>query len=338
MRRCIYCLCEKPAGEFNQEHAFPRALGCFDNHPTLNCVCQACNKLLGDELVAPFMRETVEGLMRYGTGHKEFTTNESSKHLSKRLNSHCFKIVFSLPPELIKMKWDFAGFNQPWHGFIKFPAQIGLWPATIGIPTFFTDSDLHSGQDLSSFVCDDANPALVYAKDIRCKNLIIDAVTKLGFKLQSMRDVNLSNLEGKMTFELNKYGARFVAYVAMNLLAYEFGTDFVLAVDFNTIRKFIRYGVGNARSFVFGDKYPILWNESRGSERIKAHQVVFDWSRETKDIIAKLSFYGTMAHRVLLSRDYSGIFRADLSRGLAFYWLTHKIAKIQPSNLILPSS
>ncbi len=340
MRQCIYCYTEKLEAEFNQEHALPQAFGSFENHPTLRCVCKACNKQLGDELVSPFMRGSVEGLMRYGVGHKSFTINETPKHLTRRLNFQHFRVIPSLPPELTKMKWEFMGFNEAWQPFIRFPVQIGLWPATMGLPTFFSDIDLQAAPDLSNFVCDNDHPALVYAEGTRNRQLLLEVVQAQNFALVTTRDVAPGpNLEGELKFWLDKTGERLVAYVVFNFLAHEMGADFVLSDDFQAVRAFVRYGHGNGKDFVSMDKRPILWNETRCWQWTRAHQLVLDWDHGTCDIIAKLTLYGTMFYRVLLSRNYRGLFRPDLRRGRAFDWEKHKIFELRAiDGLFLPPS
>lgn len=338
MLHCIYCRGEKPEGDFNQEHALPQAFGSFENNPTLHCVCTVCNKQLGDELISPFMRESIEGLMRYGVGHKSFSIDEPPEHLSQRLNSQHFKVTISLPPELTNMKWEFMGFSQVWKGFIRFPVQIGLWPKTLQLPAFFSDVDLQTNPDLTSFLCDEEHPALIYAEGRRNRDLLLGAVAALCFPVPCTRDVTPGpNLEGELTFRLDKRGARLITYVAFNYLAYELGAGFVLDENFDSVRQFIRYGDGIGKDFVDKDNHAILWDETISRKHMSAHQIVLDWDCGTHDIIARLSLYGTMFYRVHLSRGYKGLFRPDLQRGRAFDWKEHHTYELRPATgLIFP--
>ena len=57
--KCIYCLEDKQPAEFDAEHVLNQAFGTYGGDtPTLHCVCQDCNKALGDAVDLPLARGT----------------------------------------------------------------------------------------------------------------------------------------------------------------------------------------------------------------------------------------------------------------------------------------
>ena len=338
MKACIYCKQNKPSSDFNREHVVPAALGSFKNHPTFKCVCKDCNQQLGDKLVSPFLRDSVEGLMRYGVGQKKVTRDESSQHLFGRLNPKRFTVEVELPPKLTKLKWEFRGFSEPWLVSVMHPPQIGLWPKTrLELPVFFDNSDLAAKRfDPARFVCDEKNPALAVLPKEGDITLLVETVETLGLPLPFVEKVEIGEHICKVVFGLDNTGCRFLAYVAFNFLALELGADFVEPKDFDPVRAFIRYGHGDGNVFVSRREEPLLWNDNPRTRRIMLHQIALDWGRSGRDIVSVVCLYGTMFHNVLLCRNYSGLYRDDLRRGRGFDWVSGKSLEMRPATLMIP--
>jgi hypothetical protein len=70
MRTCIYCKRDNSATTFEGvEHVIPEAFGTFGSEtPTLDCVCDECNRDFGMTIDIYLARETVEGVVRYRKG------------------------------------------------------------------------------------------------------------------------------------------------------------------------------------------------------------------------------------------------------------------------------
>jgi hypothetical protein len=85
MRRCIYCLEEKPDDKFNREHVIPEGFGRFENNLVLTCVCRGCNDFFSKELDLKLGRDAVEGIDRFRFGVKK---PEEYKSLGKRSTSY----------------------------------------------------------------------------------------------------------------------------------------------------------------------------------------------------------------------------------------------------------
>jgi hypothetical protein len=67
--KCIYCLESDRVTFRGVEHVIPQAFGTFGaNTPTLDCVCDDCNKYFGQKLDQLLSRETIEGISRYARG------------------------------------------------------------------------------------------------------------------------------------------------------------------------------------------------------------------------------------------------------------------------------
>ena len=80
---CIYCK-EKVKKTKGKEHVMMRAFGKFgDDTPTLECVCDECNKFFGDTLDLIFTRNSLEGIFRYKNNIYSSEKRLQDKHYLK---------------------------------------------------------------------------------------------------------------------------------------------------------------------------------------------------------------------------------------------------------------
>lgn len=69
--RCIYCLAEKPADQFNKDHVMPRLVGTFENNFTLvGKVCTECNGAFGRALEDAWAVDSIVAYLRFASGAK----------------------------------------------------------------------------------------------------------------------------------------------------------------------------------------------------------------------------------------------------------------------------
>src|ERR1019366_4334607 len=69
--RCIYCMVEKSAADFNRDHVIPEAFGLFEGNFVLACVCTACNQFFGDTVELKLARDSIEAHDRVRVGLKD---------------------------------------------------------------------------------------------------------------------------------------------------------------------------------------------------------------------------------------------------------------------------
>jgi hypothetical protein len=97
--------------------------------------------------------------------------------------------------------------------------------------------------------------------------------------------------------------ARSIAKIAFNYLSYVSGTNFILDSAFNDIRRFIRYGEGNWRTFVKTRAEPIVVNDRIWYGSIRAHLITIDWPGREQTIVSSLSLFNETMYDIKLGVD-----------------------------------
>lgn len=67
---CIYCLTLRPLTDEGSDHVMPRAFGSFTDSPTLDCVCDRCNRYFGSTIEREMGRDSLEAALRLIHGTK----------------------------------------------------------------------------------------------------------------------------------------------------------------------------------------------------------------------------------------------------------------------------
>ena len=335
MGKCIYCLTTKSDSEFNIEHVFPRAFGTYEpNTPTLARgthppVCKMCNSFFNENFEQVLYSHSFENFLRLslegGFGNKNYRAKD---HLQRNI-----ELWLSENYGLGRQKFNIVSpAKKDAPLVIEFPPQVRFWLDT-GEDIFLTEKDLSQRNPTQIPGIDISKSEFYYPLGNKNSLLgIFDLLKGYGLTTKTQTELtpisypNLGSIEIGANFQINREIDRAVAKICFNYLAYVTANiyfDFVYREEFNTIRKFIRYGEGDRGVVQFDPPDPSKLNPSL--PETDGHLIVVE--REPPDhenIVARVSFYNCVPYKVILGRKVLGDI-SDLCEGLHLDWKNRKV-------------
>ena len=235
MPRCIYCLEEKSAEEFNREHVFPEAFGLFANNlRRLRCVCLACNQRFGDSVELGLARDSFEALLRFRYGLKD--PSKVGELGSRRLS---FTYAGSGPWEGVLLRLVLEGSNL----VVDLIPQVAFQVKASGAWKHFSEADLER-EALDDSDLDLRNVKL-FAPSVDVEARLFSKLAERGVTFEKRERLDPPGLfagglgEVDIHFQIDRGVRRCVAKIALNYLAFVGGHDFALKSDFHAVRRFV---------------------------------------------------------------------------------------------------
>ena len=313
---CIYCLENKSSDDFSKkEHVIPKLLGKFRNNLTLNskkgniAVCNKCNKDFGDTIELCLGRDAMEGYLRYihamkKPGELEFFKNG---RVSVKLAEGEFEGAY------VHYKYDRSS-NMLGVCLVN---QVGLRRKNTDKFEFFELEKLGTEQEMRAkgYVTIGKDYLKILCSHIDQLELMIGLLEKKGFKITRKSKLVFPFLKGatvvaKIISIVDKAVSRAIAKIAFNYLAYTQGVEFALDKNFNGIRKFIRYGVGDRTRYVLLDTSPIFADEIRyHTKKTLGHIVTINWNVPKTTILSRVAIFNTLMYRIIFCEFFKGLYR-----------------------------
>jgi hypothetical protein len=326
MPKCIYCLEDKTATDFNIDHVIPESFGSFENNFTLvETVCSECNQYFGDELELFLGRDTFEGMLRY-------TYEVKAPNEFKFLNNR--RLLFRLKEEglwkgaILRLKYS----EDKNKVVVDAVNQVGFQKKDTGEWEFFETEDIKSKDDLEKqgFIVGGGNILFISADKMEEME---EQLKEKGFKIDILRqEENPFRFNEKVNVEIK--GAidviifRGIGKIAFNYLAYHQGKDFALNDNFNDIRNFIRFGKYGMFNPIIAREDAILHNEKRfGIKETSGHIITLGWNDLKTTIFSQVTLFNKIIYKVILCRWFTGIYH-DVSIGHHFDAQSRKITRL----------
>jgi len=332
--RCIYCLRLLSESQFNREHVLPQHLGRFqDNLVLRRSVCRECNQSLGQQLETWLGRDSYEALLRLRFGQKPLAELDEfhGKGVAIRIpaGSEWAGALLRLiaDPETDELKVDL----RPQVG-VKRPADAEI--------RFFTDEEFQKASDEQIGREKGSTFKIVGLGQSGSEAMISMVRARIpGFRMDGSMPPLPAGADGEMTVAITAtvHGllTRSIAKIAFNYLSYISGADFVLDPAFNEIRRFIRYGEGNWRTFVSSRARPIVMNDFIWYGSIRAHLITIDWPIRGEIIESSVSLFNETMYDVILASRCSLLWR-PIRYGHAFFWGSGEIKELVSTSLFMP--
>lgn len=310
---CIYCLENKSSDDFgNKEHVIPELLGRFRNNLTLNskngdeAICNKCNDYFGKGIELCLGRDAMEGYLRYVCAFKK--PGELRFFKSRRVRVKLAEGEYE--GAYVDFKYDKSS-NKLGVDLVN---QVGLRRKNTDKLEFFELEKLGTEQEMRSqgYLTDYLK--VVYSHPDRLE-LIMGLLEKKGFEITGKSKLESPFPKGatvmaKITSIVDKTVSRAIAKIAFNYLAYTQGVTFALDENFNGIRKFIRYGVGDRSRYVLLDTSPILADEIRyGTKKTLGHIVTINWNGPKTTILSRVGIFNTLMYRIIFCEFFKGLYR-----------------------------
>lgn len=329
--RCIYCLCEVPAGGFSTEHVISRALGTFENNLTLtNLVCCPCNQFFGNNVERVFARDSFEAYDRIKLGLKPAEDI----------------------PEMLQRRLSFtAALGGEWEGIrLSLIAEAGSEAVTpvpqVGLPkrsgagwTYLTDEELADPERSLPEDFDQQGHVRVIGPTDEVRQRLIALLSDRGIPFHQRGDFPLPQPETAeiaiyVNMKIDPVVKRCIAKYAFNYMAYVTGRDFALLPAFNATRTYIRHGTSPGYQIVAADDTPILATDSRTARQTDGHLVTLNWTTDKRHVVGQLSLFNRVRYRVSLARNFSGLWR-PIRSGHHFDLETRQISPLIATSLFV---
>lgn len=235
---CIYCVSTTcPKGV---EHVVPEAIGLFEQNWTLECVCDACDKYFGETTDLALGRDSAEGLLRVTTGVRPAATIESFRNRT---------VTFSLesPGPLegahVRMRADGDHIVPTPTAQVGFRSNGGDWEYVLERDLTEERVAQFSGPHVELKILGiEANGELVRLTE-KLRGLGIEFTEQYRLMNQPMSPEG-GPFSVVHMFNIADVHRRAAAKVCFNYLAKVMGAVFARRLEFDVIRRFIRYGEG----------------------------------------------------------------------------------------------
>lgn len=325
---CIYCKKDRlPSFYKKREHVIPQAFGRFspDNFVLKNCVCDECNQHFGDKIELFLGRDSFESIERLRHGIKPKGPLKDRKRIKSRIKSGPWKGT------IVKERC----FLETGHIGIEKTVQAGFYHTERNEYDFFEVTDIPSAKDLveMGYAVKNAQIWLI-AEDGEELNTLIKLLKEQGIEVSSKTDLIVPNFPGEIVpvetaITLDRTIMRGLCKIAFNYLAFVTTPGFVLAPDFDNIRRFIRFDEGNSNNFLRVNLPPILYDDQIadkiGAKVTDGHLITVDWKRNA--VMSKLSLFNTHTFGINLCNNFKGIWR-PIRSGHHFDVETKEITKL----------
>jgi hypothetical protein len=304
---CIYCRQTDSHVAFKgRDHVIPECWGRFSpNNMVLHrAVCDDCNGYFGRTIELHLGRDTIEGAFRFQHGILSEGDFIGRRVRLRIATDHAWAglIVRPKPPKVKDRRVDYEPVTQ-----------VGFRDKTTGRRFYFELWELPSKAELERDGFDAAKDIIYYGETPQALEELLHALAQRGITITNPKEyeaqgTNPTPVEGEVT--IDPVICRGIAKIAFNYLTYTQGVDFVLSVDFDAIRRFIRYGEGDFKQFFEPNAPPILYEDRRFDiQTTDGHMVVVGWMRRIEQLSCWVSPFNLHTYMIIFCRRFAGIWR-----------------------------
>ena len=140
-------------------------------------------------------------------------------------------------------------------------------------------------------------------------------------------------------FRIDRAIRRCVAKYAFNYLAWVAGPCFAQESDFDSLRRFVRYGDMPQQTPVTELWKPILHDDQPSFRQTNGHLITLEWRGGARDLVCEVGLFNYLTYQVTLATAFRGMW-LPLRSGHLFDIERHEILRLVgvPSTLMLPRS
>lgn len=342
MPRCIYCSRECGLDRFSREHVIHRAFGGFHGSLTLAprrnpAVCSDCNQAFGNTIDLAFTRDSYEAFRRMMAG--DYSRAPIRRLLRRRLR-------FTLPESHalgpLHVEFDQAPDNSPAMLLVPQVRFQTLSGKFICVP----EADLER-RDPRAIADLNRDKVAIFSSSADAEERLKRRLAELGFILAEWKAVpdlpqrGRGEIDFDVAWAVDAIVARAAAKIGFNYLAFTMGAEFCLRPEFDPIRRFIRDGAGEWRTFVDVSQEPILVQDHPQVRHTRGHLLTVGWGAEVGGqlaghLMAQVSLYNEVTYRIHLCRHFDGIWR-DIASGHHYDLEARRVEPLGRTRLVQPA-
>jgi hypothetical protein len=311
-KRCIYCPNEDASLFRGVEHVIPKSFGTFyDSTPTLDCVCDECNRYFDRELDVVFARDTLEGIARYKRG--QFS---SEVRPQKRLNitlvegaetgdfAGAVVSVDGTTGKLLPIAAQFLAFNFTTGKFDVFFSHqlVGL-----KLPEEIYGKPGKNGEQGTW------KPKII-APSKEEHDTVVDALQDAGIDFrpgapfsnpfpENMEEAEQLTLPVAVVAEIDTLHKRAIAKILMNFVGFYLGREEVLKPRWDFLRHYVRYAQGEVKARI--SESPFWTGQETQVRRFADNSINVRAENLNGQIIGVIQFYNLLTYEMILVEDDS---------------------------------
>jgi hypothetical protein len=260
MRRCIYCMVEKPEADFNRDHVIPEAFGVFEGNFVLTCVCTDCNTFFGQTVEIKLARDSLEGHDRVRTRLKDAP---DFKLLGKRSTTY---VEFG---EDSPVPGAHGYLVAPKNGLdlgITLKPRVGFGQSPDGPLDWFPLDSLPTKDELLAKGYRRGERAYMQTQGEATVDQFRAALATIGitFTVDSEIAPLTGEVGAEVVYNLGRPEFRAFTKIALNYVAAVAGPEVAASPAFDLARRFARYDEG---------KNPVVPPARRRTEAMRCHYV-----------------------------------------------------------------
>jgi hypothetical protein len=297
--RCIYCLEDKPPGDFNREHVVPESCGRFRNALVAHeLVCSSCNAFFGGTLDLILARGTDEGLQRYFYDVKPKESVEQFRY-------DALAIKYQGPGDYHGALLRLTADPDAPRGFRATPIdQVGFAEKDGAGFDWLPLKEVLSGAWKTREDLDPTKGIRIYARD---HGAVRDYLMGEGIDLPVWRQMVREDDPNEevvvhQVAHITSDVERAIAKIAFNYLAFSNGADFALQSPFDGVRRFVRFGENKGDGFIHADAEEIISIPvppgTPDDHRPVMHVVTVEYSAPMTSVIGQVSLFGGLRYVV----------------------------------------
>lgn len=311
---CIYCKQEKDEKDFNREHVVPRMMGRYTDGLVLSeqQVCEKCNSYFSKEIEDKIGLDSYEALLRMRSGTKKMSDGRRIRdtRLSIIGADGIFKGIRFIP---------ISDSNSPERVSFEIVPCIGFRKNEEEYEYFSIEDIPEATEEVIQKLKEFDSPIIQFGYDAEETTSILREKGYINDKsIYSEKEISEEytgdNFLTSIKFSIDSMVRRVCAKTIFNYLCWYNSAEYMLDSKFNTLRKYIRYGIWDENLWF---RYSIGYVNSATPPNNTAHVVgtMLSFENGVCELLGCITWFGEITY-ILKICEIPPTYAHNISNGL----------------------